>query len=284
MFFILLILYRAIEVRLCLSSQVSAPLPPPPLSQVSSSLNHLPTPVIPSIVITPDYNTQTSVSNSLRENDSSLLLPPSSPPLSPPGPWLSPNDASPTLPVADWLEHELYEDVFNLDAPLPHLYPTSSAVSPSSVIDCNGVPVEWTPGSVWDTYPFHQHGIRDHPWAPIAFEGNENWLRLRSNQCSIVFSGSETNAPCCAQCAAIPGSPAFKKFITRATHVQDHTPYAYLSHRQLLKLLRSTIERYRKLSSQVCFRSDYRVCSLINVTLISATKSRKKTHERPKKD
>lgn len=153
--------------------------------------------------------------------------------------------------MADWIENELCQDLFTLDPTLTHPEPHVPPVNSSAMKECAGVPVEWTPGSVWDTYPFHQHGIRAHPWEPIAFEGNDSWLRLRSKQCCIVLSGNETNASGCARCAAIPASPAFKKFISRAMLAQDHTPYEFLTHRQLLKLMRSILAKYRKLSSQV---------------------------------
>lgn len=66
--------------------------------------------------------------------------------------------------------------------------------SPSLDIDspqvCTGVLIEWTAGSVWDTYPYHQHGIRNHPWEPIGFEGNDSCLRsgLHSKDCCIVLA------------------------------------------------------------------------------------------------
>jgi hypothetical protein len=112
--------------------------------------------------------------------------------------------------------------------------------------------VKWTAGSVWDTYPYHQHGIWNLPWEPIGFEGNDNWLRLRSKYCCIALAHSEINHLCCHKCAAIPSSPAFQKFVGRATDAAEHTPYSYLTQRQLHKLLLKVTLKYRELALKVC--------------------------------
>lgn len=47
---------------------------------------------------------------------------------------------------------------------------------------CQGILVQWTPGSVWDTYPFHCHETCTFPWELIRIS-NHNWLCLRSTSC-----------------------------------------------------------------------------------------------------
>jgi hypothetical protein len=130
--------------------------------------------------------------------------------------------------------------------------------SPAPEIDsmqaaCTGVLVEWTAGSVWDTYPYHQHGIRSHPWEPIGFEGNDSWLRLRSKDCCIVLLHNERNRLCCRKCAAIPSSSEFRKFVGRATNAAEHTPYFFLTQRQLHSLLVKVTTKYRELALKVCY-------------------------------
>ena len=129
------------------------------------------------------------------------------------------------------------------------MYPTPNI--DSDPLACTGVLVEWTAGSVWDTYPYHQHGIRKHLWEPIGFEGNDSWLRLRSKDCCIVLLHEEMNRLCCRKCAAIPSSSEFRKFVGRATNTAEHTPYFYLTQRQLHSLLVKVTTKYRELSLKV---------------------------------
>ena len=117
--------------------------------------------------------------------------------------------------------------------------------------ECLGVLVLWQAGSVWDTYPYHQHGIREYPWEPIGFDGNEKWIRLRSRECVGVSLSSENFETSCQKCRTIPASAAFVKFQNRAMHAEEHTPYAYLSQRQLQAVLLSFVTKYKRLSLKV---------------------------------
>ena len=133
----------------------------------------------------------------------------------------------------------------------------SSSLTPPPDIDslqeCTGVLVEWMAGSVWDTYPYHQHGVRKHPWEPIGFKGNDSWLRLRSKDCCIVLLHNEMNRHCCHKCAAIPSLSEYRKFIARATNTTaEHTPYFYLMQQQLHSLLVKVTSKYRELALKVC--------------------------------
>lgn len=165
---------------------------------------------------------------------------------------LSPSASSPGhMPSTD-------EDYLSdLAMSMADLRSSSESPSPTPRIDsmqeCTGVLVEWTAGSVWDTYPYHQHGIRSHPWEPIGFEGNDSWLRLRSKDCCIVLLHKEMNRLCCRKCAAIPSSSEFRKFVGRATNAAEHTPYFFLTQRQLHSLLVKVTTKYRELALKVCF-------------------------------
>lgn len=69
------------------------------------------------------------------------------------------SESSPSLPALDDdLEDEL-QPMFSLAG--PHL--SSPILEPNEAQECTGVLVHWTPGSVWDTYPYHQHSIRTLP-------------------------------------------------------------------------------------------------------------------------
>lgn len=155
------------------------------------------------------------------------------------------------LPIADD-----EEDIFGVGSPSE-----ASSKPPSPIMDfdkapeCTGVLVHWTAGSIWDTYPYHQHGIRSLPWEPIGFDGNNKWLRLRSKNCTIILSSAEQNSLCCSKCAAIPTSAPFQKFNNRAVQAAEHTPYTYLTHKQLYAVLLRVSGKYRQLVLKVFFLS-----------------------------
>jgi len=157
--------------------------------------------------LVPSRNTVPSASHqslSLNEHLHDVPLP-----ALPPGPLYQPfTVTSLGLPSID------NDELSDLAVSMADLRSSSPVPDIDSSQECTGVLVEWTAGSVWDTYPYHQHGVRNHPWEPIGFEGNDNW-RL-----------------CCRKCAAIPSSSAFRKFVGRATDAAEHTPYLYLTKRR----------------------------------------------------
>jgi hypothetical protein len=169
---------------------------------------------------------------------------------------------SPPVSPPDHMPSTDDDDLTDLAASMADLRSSSDSSPPpdiDSLQECTGVLVEWTAGSVWDTYPYHQHGIRSHPWEPIGFEGNDSWLRLRSKDCCIVLLRNvnelEMNCLCCRKCAAIPSSSEFRKFAGRAsaTNTAEHTPYFYLTQRQLHSLLVKVTSKYRELALKVCY-------------------------------
>ncbi|OSD00270.1 hypothetical protein PYCCODRAFT_1479355 [Trametes coccinea BRFM310] len=119
------------------------------------------------------------------------------------------------------------------------------AAKNTDTCECRGVLVEWTPGSVWDTYPYHRHAEDvDHlPWEPIAIENNR-WMRIRSEDC---LGRVLRSAAICSVCLAVPQSERFTTIMKRAVTAAEHTPWIRLTHRQLMQLLRKTSGQYRRL-------------------------------------
>lgn len=114
--------------------------------------------------------------------------------------------------------------------------------------ECTGVLVEWSAGSVWDTYPYHQHGTQDLAWEPIGFTESDKWLRIRSKSCRVILAGdSELNSRCCSECAKVPHSAAFTKFRKRAVDASEHTPWLYLTYQQLHAVLVKLSSQYKAL-------------------------------------
>ena len=117
-------------------------------------------------------------------------------------------------------------------------------------MECKGVLVKWKPGSVWDTYPYHQHEDQSVAWEPIAIE-NHGWLRLRSQMCAIMFHTEDLSIQTCRACRAIPNSAHFRRFMDRASYVSEHTPWQYLNYRQLCSVIEKVTAQNKKLRLKV---------------------------------
>jgi hypothetical protein len=115
---------------------------------------------------------------------------------------------------------------------------------------CLGVIVEWQPGSIWNTYPYHQHAEWVMDWSPIGIEDNGS-LRLRSKTCSINLDAKHMPTLTCASCQYIPNSVKFKKFMTRAVEAQERTPWAYLNFQQLSNRMHKLTDQNRLLKLKV---------------------------------
>lgn len=100
------------------------------------------------------------------------------------------NDNSEELPLAP-------------SSPLPSLFHSTSSLNlgndPFRVNSCNldfapcsGQPMEWTPGSVWDSYAYQMHDDDSLPWNLIGFRGN-NFIIIQSrDDCTgSLFSDKE---------------------------------------------------------------------------------------------
>ncbi|KAJ6618015.1 hypothetical protein B0H10DRAFT_1947987 [Mycena sp. CBHHK59/15] len=72
--------------------------------------------------------------------------------------------------------HKLIETLSTLQTSIPTPHPQVHNEQPSprttvaDPIPCPGISIEWTPGSIWDSYPYLQHSYRDVGWEPIGFE------------------------------------------------------------------------------------------------------------------
>jgi hypothetical protein len=111
---------------------------------------------------------------------------------------------------------------------------------------CPGVSVEWTPGTIWETYPFPSHSFVNHPWDIIEFRPPSH-LCLRSKHCTGVIS-TGGYATICNHCSWIPQCEAYKTLEKRAHSAQPHTPHHLLAFRQLSnipKILRKMLNEAR---------------------------------------
>jgi len=134
-----------------------------------------------------------------------------------------------------------------------HVPDTSDNNIPSIIItappQCPGVEVPWSPGSIWSTYPYHQHKLRSLGWRPTGFIEDENKILLRSDQCQIDLSESE-NSPC-IECQVIPHSLSFQNFMEKAEDVKENTPWDYLTHEQLVKIMKKMSQQLKTLRTKV---------------------------------
>lgn len=105
---------------------------------------------------------------------------------------------------------------------------------------CRGQPVEWTPGSVWDSYAYQMHDDDSLPWNLIRFqEGNFIIIQSRDDCAGSLFSDKERDRGSCNACFSLLNSDDLRRFISRAhqSEAKSHTPWKYLNHQQLAHLL-----------------------------------------------
>ena len=80
-----------------------------------------------------------------------------------------------------------------------------------SIIPCPGVAIAWHPGSIWETYPYHQHEIQAVGWRPVAFGNENNKIFLRSDRCFGFIL--DIDEPPCKECWQIEYSNKFQEFV-----------------------------------------------------------------------
>ena len=115
---------------------------------------------------------------------------------------------------------------------------------------CPGIVVSWLPGSVWGSYPYHQHAEQAIGWMPIAFDSMANKIFLHSDKCVIQLF-EQDKAPCTC-CLLVKHSVEFKSFISRATEAKEHTLWNFLTGEQLLGLLKKMAGQLKTLHTKVC--------------------------------
>ena len=119
----------------------------------------------------------------------------------------------------------------------------------STRIPCPGHAVEWLPGSIWETYLYHQHEVRAVGWWPIAFNHEENEIVLQSDNCLGFIL--DTDEPPCKECWNIGFSNKFQEFLTWAKEAKDHTPWELLTAQQMCSLLGKMAATIKSLRTQV---------------------------------
>ena len=133
----------------------------------------------------------------------------------------------------------------------PHA--SHSASVPSILIPklslCPGAEIVWVPGSIWSTYPYHQHLIHAIGWTPASFDKTKNKIYLRSDKCAGELS--EFDLSPCVECRVIPYSSRFKDFMQRAQEAMEHTPWGYLTSEQLQGLAKRLVYDLNKLRTKV---------------------------------
>ncbi|KAF7777819.1 hypothetical protein Agabi119p4_3891 [Agaricus bisporus var. burnettii] len=68
-------------------------------------------------------------------------------------------------------------------------------------VECPGQWVQWSPGSIWETYPFRLHKSKEVGWTPIKIDGGSNGLVVRAKRCWKLLDESDTEdgpMPCVA--------------------------------------------------------------------------------------
>ncbi|EKM80850.1 hypothetical protein AGABI1DRAFT_126893 [Agaricus bisporus var. burnettii JB137-S8] len=120
-------------------------------------------------------------------------------------------------------------------------------------VECPGQWVQWSPGSVWETYPFQLHKANEVGWTPISIDGVVNGLVVRAKRCWKQLDGIdvEDEPRPCHDCKEVPHTVEFKDVVRRAQNVKEHTPWMYLTDQQKEKLMRQMAGTIRRLRSQM---------------------------------
>ncbi|KAF8169089.1 hypothetical protein BJ912DRAFT_933997 [Pholiota molesta] len=128
----------------------------------------------------------------------------------------------------------------------------SQSTSKSHLIPpCPGQWVHWVPGSIWDTYAYHQHERRTMPWTLEGINGEQ--VRLRSVDCEeYLTTEDDLNRGNCSACKGLVGSEVLSKFMSQATgDALPHTPWIYLNHYQAGKLMLDLLKRLRRTETKL---------------------------------
>ncbi|KAF6753825.1 hypothetical protein DFP72DRAFT_1069028 [Ephemerocybe angulata] len=130
---------------------------------------------------------------------------------------------------------------------------------------CPGVEIEWTPGSIWDTYPYHQHSSRDMKWTIVRVDEDRNVLGIRSTDCEARLAPTN-EALACALCLGLPGSDQLAKMKQRAEGTSPYSPYSYLNAKQMFTIMQNQRALVGSLRSKLSnsYRSDKSLKAQLN--------------------
>ncbi|KAJ6611371.1 hypothetical protein B0H10DRAFT_369290 [Mycena sp. CBHHK59/15] len=137
-------------------------------------------------------------------------------------------------------------------APVPSLqFDEEIVFSPQP--HCAGVMLNWSPGPIFNTYPWSVH-LSDCTsklgYRPDRFtgEGDDTRIWLRSKMCMGLADSSKAE---CTSCRAVLVGKAVQALETRADNAPAHTPYQYLTQTQLIQMLRTVVAEKNALQLQV---------------------------------
>ena len=196
-------------------------------------------PVTPTAGATPraSFSNLTSVfwrHEAQRQDDQKL--PPSSP-----GPYYS-------LDNDPFNSNTLDDDSFDASADEPE-----DAKRNLNNMECGGQPIEWTMGSVWDSYAYQLHNDDSLSWKLIGFKEDKFIVIQSQDSCTgeLVLENERLRGTC-NSCFELRNSLELRKFIRRASEeVKPNTPWMYLNHRQLEELLIKSKKKEQDLSLKV---------------------------------
>lgn len=113
---------------------------------------------------------------------------------------------------------------------------------------CIGILVQWTPGLVWDTYPYQLHSVSSVDWEPIGFIKDAQQLRLHADACLDETDSVDLT---CIHCSALLYTTKFWNFVDHAHDALEHTNWKYLNSQQLVILLEKYSDNCIKLHTQI---------------------------------
>lgn len=172
-----------------------------------------------------------------------------------------PSSSESSLSLPDGNAPELDEnptqliDFFDLPPSSPPCYPDSDdivKVEGESDPECNGQWVQWTPGPIWNTYPYQRHDTGDLSWVPIGWK--TGWIQIRSFGCAQrLLTDIERESGTCNICYHLLNSRALTKLMEHASakNLEPRTPWHYLTTAQLKALLLEKEKKIQLLKVQV---------------------------------
>jgi hypothetical protein len=146
--------------------------------------------------------------------------------------------------------------------------PTSAPPSTGSFVlirKCQEVDFEWTPGSIWTTYPYQQHAAREMGWTIIRLNEKKNTLGIQAKDCRINLPERSSSMSCDA-CLCLLASDGLSRLAARAKEPVPHKnmPTQFLNAHQMAHVLRENSMTMQTLRTQVRIYDRY--CILVILT------------------